>query len=57
MRFVELSPDSEPDRQLKTRDYLTVLSQLEGLLGKSGRTEMSLLSILNSDEASGWTKQ
>jgi len=57
VRFVTLSPDSEPERQLKAKDYLTVLSQLEGLLGKSGRTEMSLLSILNSDEASGWTKQ
>ncbi|MBN1856781.1 MAG: hypothetical protein JW846_07510 [Dehalococcoidia bacterium] len=57
VRFVELSPDSEPERQLKAKDYLTVLSQLEGLLGKSGRAEMSLLSILNSDEASGWTKQ
>ena len=57
VRFVRLSPDSEPERQLKAKDYLTVLSQLEGLLGKSGRTEMSLLSILNSDEASGWTKQ
>ena len=58
VRFVELSPDSEPERQLKTKDYLTVLSQLEGLLGSnSSRPEMSLLTILNSDEASGWTKQ
>jgi len=58
VRFVALSPDSEPERQLKTKDYLTVLSQLEGLLGRnSSRPEMSLLTILNSDEASGWTKQ
>jgi len=57
VRFVSLSADTEPERQLKARDYLTVLSQLEGLLGKSGRSEMSLLSILNSDEENEWTRQ
>jgi len=57
VRFVQLSPDSEPERQLKARDYLTVLSQLEGLLGQSGKPELSLLTLLNSDEASEWTKQ
>jgi len=57
VRFVHLSPDSEPERQLKARDYLTVLSQLEGLLGQSGKPDLSLLSILNSDEASEWTRQ
>ncbi len=57
VRFVQLSPDSEPERQLKARDYLTVLSQLEGLLGQSGKPDLSLLTILNSDEGSEWTKQ
>ncbi len=57
VRFVQLSPDSEPERQLKARDYLTVLSQLEGLLGQSGKPELSLLTILNSDEGSEWTKR
>jgi hypothetical protein len=57
VRFVQLSPDSEPERQLRARDYLTVLSQLEGLLGQSGKPELSLLTLLNSDEASEWTKQ
>jgi hypothetical protein len=57
VRFVSLSADTEPDRQLKARDYLTVLSQLEGLLGKSGKSELSLISILNSDEETEWTRQ
>lgn len=57
VRFVTLSADIEPDRQLKAKDYLTVLSQLEGLLGRSGKSELSLISILNSDEETEWTRQ
>jgi len=53
LKFVELADISEPQRQIATKDYLTVLTQLEGLLGKGSASEMALVSLLSDGKGDG----
>jgi|GEM_PF-2958265 hypothetical protein len=48
LRFIQASEVQEPQRQIKTKDYLTILAQLEGLLGQGNKSEMALISILSN---------
>ena len=53
LKFVELSEAKEPQRQITTKDYLTVLAQIEGLLGQGSTSEMALVSILINGKGEG----
>ena len=46
LKFIQLSEAKEPQRRITTKDYLTILTQLEGLLGQGSTSEMALVSIL-----------
>lgn len=50
LKFIHLSQAREPQQQITTKDYLTVLTQLEGLLGQGSASEMALISILSNSK-------
>lgn len=53
LKFIHLSKAKEPQRQITTKDYLTALTQLEGLLGQGSTSEMALISILSTGQGDG----
>lgn len=50
LKFIQLSEAEEPQRHIATKDYLTVLAQIEGLLGHGSTSEMALVSILTDSK-------
>jgi len=53
VRLVRLSPSEHANGRVTARDYLAVLVQLEGFLGRSTQPETTLLSILSNDGEGG----
>jgi len=52
LKFIQVSEAKEPE-QVTTKDYLSVLSQLESLLGYGNSSEMALISILSDGNGRG----
>lgn len=53
VKLVRLSPVEHANGRVTARDYLAVLVQLEGFLGRSTQPEIALLSILANDDKGG----